>query len=290
MNHFGGKEIAQIDAGEIKALVNNRVPEDQHLDYKQVPWEGTDAGRELLHDVTAMANAEGGYLVVGLGTNKVGGQKETEMPTGNIPTYRLTCKPKQVQSGRIDTSDLHLRAILTETDHLRPHGFGFRGVREISSTPTGIKGSGVYSELEVILEEDGYFELRCPLESALFQWRRRESGYPNENWLYPYAVVELPISFLRTARRVYDHAGNSSDTEIQQQFRSLKGFLLVDGHPGNPLFGENVRRFEEKDLIGETYVEPPGFSPEQVAEKLILEVYNSFELSTPPQIEEAWSN
>ena len=211
------------------------------------------------------------------------------MPTGNIPTYRLTCKPKRVQSGRIDTNDPRLRAILTETDHLRPHGFGFRGVGEISSTPTGIKGSGVYCELEVILEEDGYFELRCPLESALFQWRRRESGYPNENWLYPYAVVELPISFLRTARRVYDHAGNSSDTEIQQQFRSLKGFLLVDGHPGNPLFGGNVRRFEQKDLIGETYVEPASFSPEQVAEKLILEVYNSFELSIPPQIEEAWS-
>ena len=211
------------------------------------------------------------------------------MSTGNIPTYRLACKPKRVRSGQINTSDPALRAILTETDHLRPHGFGFRGVGEISSTPTGIKGSGVYSEQEVILEENGHFELRCPLESALFQWRRRESGYPNDYWLYPYTIVELPISFLRTARRVYDQVGISSDTEIQQQFRSLKGFLLADGHPGNPLFGENVRPFEEEDLIGETYIEPAGFSPEQIAEKLIIEVYNSFELSTPPRIEEAWS-
>ena len=86
MNHFGGKEIAQIDPDEIKALVDNRVPEDQHLDYKQVPWKETDDGRrELLHDVTALANAKGGYLVVGLGTNKVGGQ---DVPSGFAPLQR----------------------------------------------------------------------------------------------------------------------------------------------------------------------------------------------------------
>ena len=211
------------------------------------------------------------------------------MPAGNIPTYRLTCRPKHVRPSQIDTNDLEIRALLTGTDHLRPHSFGFRGVARIRPTPTGIKGLGVDSEQEVILDEEGIFELQCPLRSSLFQWLREVSGYPDDRWLYPYAVVELPISFLRTARKVYDYVGISSDTEIQQQFNCLRGFLLVEGHPGNPLFGSNSRRFEEESLIGKTYVEPAGFSPEIVAEKLIYEVYDSFGFQTIPTIEEAWT-
>ena len=83
LNHFNGSRIPRIDPDQINALVEDRVPEDLHLDYKQVAWEETDAGRrELLHDVTALANAEGGYLVLGLGTNRIGGQ---DVPSGFAP-------------------------------------------------------------------------------------------------------------------------------------------------------------------------------------------------------------
>ena len=66
MNHFNDKQIDQISGDDIHDLVVTAIPEDQWLDYRGTPWPRTPSGTfELLHDITSIADAEGGYLVVG---------------------------------------------------------------------------------------------------------------------------------------------------------------------------------------------------------------------------------
>jgi len=71
---LGGKSLADLSLDDIRLLVDNRVPESRHLDYKETPYSGRAQDiREMLRDITALANADGGYLVLGVredGTNR----------------------------------------------------------------------------------------------------------------------------------------------------------------------------------------------------------------------------
>ena len=65
---FDGKPTSEITPAEIEALVNGKVQEDAFLDYKARPYTRDAHGaHELVKDVSAFANAQGGYLIIGIG-------------------------------------------------------------------------------------------------------------------------------------------------------------------------------------------------------------------------------
>ena len=58
-----GKQLDEITAEDLRQLLGTQ--ESLHLEFKE-SYESNDRGKsEILKDVTALANAEGGYLVVG---------------------------------------------------------------------------------------------------------------------------------------------------------------------------------------------------------------------------------
>ncbi len=62
-----GKELREIVLSDIEFLIANEVAEDVTLEYKEKPWERNDEGtRELLRDISSMANARGGHILVGI--------------------------------------------------------------------------------------------------------------------------------------------------------------------------------------------------------------------------------
>jgi hypothetical protein len=64
---LGGCSLFDLSLDDFRTLVENRVPEDPHLEYKQTAYSGrADDIREMLRDISALANAEGGYLVMGI--------------------------------------------------------------------------------------------------------------------------------------------------------------------------------------------------------------------------------
>jgi hypothetical protein len=64
---FGGRSLHDLSLSDFQLLIDNHVPEGPHLEYKEAAYSGRPADiREMLRDVTALANAEGGYLVMGI--------------------------------------------------------------------------------------------------------------------------------------------------------------------------------------------------------------------------------
>jgi hypothetical protein len=61
------RSLYELCIDDFRALIDKKVPEGPHLDYKQTAYSGkaTDI-REMLRDVIALANADGGYLVLGV--------------------------------------------------------------------------------------------------------------------------------------------------------------------------------------------------------------------------------
>jgi|GEM_PF-5377701 len=61
------KPLEAIAGPDVERLVDEREIESQHLDYKAKSYVATTNGhRDFLKDVTAMANAYGGYLILGI--------------------------------------------------------------------------------------------------------------------------------------------------------------------------------------------------------------------------------
>ena len=92
---FSGRSLNDISLDDIRLLVDNRVPEGPYLDYKETPYSGRPQDRrEMLRDATALANAEGGYLVLGVREDGAGRPVELipfDNPQGLAQAIRLAC-------------------------------------------------------------------------------------------------------------------------------------------------------------------------------------------------------
>ncbi|GEM_PF-603830 len=64
---FSGRLLSDISLDDIRLLVENQVPEGPYLEYKESPYSGRPQDRrEVLRDIAALANSEGGYLIIGI--------------------------------------------------------------------------------------------------------------------------------------------------------------------------------------------------------------------------------
>ncbi len=70
---FDGSSLSSISVDDILELVSNRVPERSDLEYKREPYGTSNTDRlEMLRDVAAMANARGGYIIIGIEEDREG--------------------------------------------------------------------------------------------------------------------------------------------------------------------------------------------------------------------------
>lgn len=74
---LNGKFVTQLTAQDLLQLVTDGRTEDQTLDFKVSGYEGKDWGAELAKDVMAMANAQGGVVLIGVGDE---GDRATAVP------------------------------------------------------------------------------------------------------------------------------------------------------------------------------------------------------------------
>jgi len=61
------KPIENLSQGHLQSLRDNKVSERQNIEYKGRVYEKNDEEiREMLRDITAMANSYGGYIFLGI--------------------------------------------------------------------------------------------------------------------------------------------------------------------------------------------------------------------------------
>jgi hypothetical protein len=64
---ISNKPVQQIELSDIKLLVESQIPEGKRIEFKRDHYSRKDEGRrEFARDVTAMANAMGGDIVIGI--------------------------------------------------------------------------------------------------------------------------------------------------------------------------------------------------------------------------------
>lgn len=94
---LGDRSLYELSLDDFRALVANRIPEGPHLDYKQTAYSGRAQDiREMLRDVIALANANGGYLVMGIS------EDGSDRPVAICPIDDYLAKSQGIRNACLD--------------------------------------------------------------------------------------------------------------------------------------------------------------------------------------------
>ena len=81
---FSGRSLQDLTIADFETLVRNRIPEGPNLEYKETAYSGrADDIREMLRDIISIANADGGYLIMGI-REDVSGRAEAVIPITGV--------------------------------------------------------------------------------------------------------------------------------------------------------------------------------------------------------------
>ena len=202
-----------------------------------------------------------------------------EAEVGERPSLWLGATPVTPRRGLLDVDRPDVDAVLLTPPRSRRNGWNMGGLehtrrRSLTGVQFGSKAS--YAYLEVL--ENGHLEFWTPLDDH-FCWRQSEEELRVQPRLYPYPVVEYPVSFLCLARALLHGAGYADELLIQLQYRNVADYILRPGQPDEIRFLSPVgptTPFAEPHLrIGPRRV-PGDFSPDDVAFDLLKSVYRAF--------------
>ncbi|MDE0086412.1 MAG: hypothetical protein OXU23_11900 [Candidatus Poribacteria bacterium] len=200
------------------------------------------------------------------------------------PYYRIFALPNESNGKVVSTEEQCIRDILHNPPNKRWAGFGVTGLleRDEHQWEEGIEGSNVTGG-KITLLRDGYFEVLCPI-NIQFQrgWCSPQFAIPNSvKWLYPYVVIEFPVSFMRLVKDIYDKSGIDSGVTIEQYYHNITEYALPEGPPTYPTFGAFIDErgvYEGASPIHSVQQIRNDFIPDHVAYDLVADVYSKFGL------------
>lgn len=200
------------------------------------------------------------------------------------PYYHIFASPNVTNQNALSTGDQRICDILYNPPNKRWAGFGITGLlnREVYQSKESISGNNITGG-QITLLKDGYFEVQCPINFQFQRgWGSPQFAIPNSvKWLYPYVVIEFPVSFMRLVKAIYEQAGIVSEVSVQQSYHNITGYALPEGPPTYPTFGAFIDErgvYESTTPIHSDQRVPCDFIPDHVAYSLVKDVYEAFGL------------
>jgi len=149
----------------------------------------------------------------------------------------------------------------------------------VSVTESSLVGAGSEGTILTLLY-NGHLEYWEPLLERRWQWqagRVRRPGEPDAPELYPYALCEITVNFLRLARKLYDHLKINCPVQAAIELYNVGGFVLRPFHPETMEYAMRVHPpFGRDDLRTQRIEQPPDFNPDHLSLKLLEWIYQQF--------------
>lgn len=200
-----------------------------------------------------------------------------EQEVGSTPFLWLGATPVAPRPSLIPVDQEEIGAILSAPPESRRDGWNMGGLgRTRRRSLTGVElGAKAYKYLEVF--ENGHMEFWAPLDDR-FCWMQSEEERRARPRLYPYPVVEYPVSFLRLAAALMDSVGYSDEVLLQLEYRNVRGYSLRPGQPDEIRFllPDDTTPFDEQHLRIAPRSVSANFRPDEVAFDLLVHVYRAF--------------
>lgn len=204
-----------------------------------------------------------------------------EQAVADAPFFRLSALPLRLSPANVDVGDPEVRRVFEDPPLTDESGWAVYGDKA-SVTVEGIETPPGVRDQRLVVLRNGFIEFSQPARSELFQWRQSESEAEKHPWLYPYAVCELPVNFVRLAKAIYEAAHLQGEAGFFIEFRNIKGFTLRPYGPESIGFLRSgpgtLRPYPDKDFKGREVRVAIPFEADPVAFQLVEQLYNAFGL------------
>jgi hypothetical protein len=315
---LAGKLIREITPAEVQSLVAERAVEDSSLDFKERLFAGpsgtwdhegegsrrpsgwaTAGGRKSPSSGTSWSRLDdyGGECYDG-GTRVAMPhdiaelleitdtltflqvmQREFEDRIGSARFFRLTATPCELGAVSANLEDPTLRRLLEAppNPNQRFSGWDVRPLPPLRRNALGFENERVdFHHLKFI--KNGHLEFWTAIDDS-FCWRQDPESFQEHPRLYPYPVVEHPVSFCRLYGELVRLLGVGAYIILQMQYLNIRGAVLLPYNPESirhmyPM--EAVSALNKDRLVFEKKRFPPDFDPDPVALSLIKDLYYEF--------------
>lgn len=254
MAHPLQKPFDAIAPEDLQLLIDHEVAEGQNLEYKEQGWgHGDEEVREMLRDISAMANAYGGYIFLGVQERnddsgipvRISGIKSrtANMERERIQASCLVNMDRRIPGFKIRTIpiDKHTSvvAIYVPRSLRAPHMVTFRGLYQF-----WVRHDRQKSKMSVEEIADLFLHTRSLVDDAQSFLRQRRTEILEEIKRVPFCVLRaLPLLLT-------DEIVDTTDTRLRELMKCLpeqdrSGFNLdfsrrleFEAHP--TLFGLEI--------------------------------------------------
>ncbi len=203
-------------------------------------------------------------------------QETFETQIGSQRTFRITATPVALGEVEADLGSRDLQDLLEEPPG-RQGGWNVSPLRPLRRTSLGFETERPdFHHLKFI--KNGHLEFWTAIDEH-FSWRQKAAEQKSNPLLYPYPVVEYPVSFLRLYRQLLNLIGITSDCTFQMEYVNVQGAILRPFQPESIGYDhpvEGIRPLERKRLVFPKKKFSAGFDPDPSALELIKDLYFEF--------------
>lgn len=200
--------------------------------------------------------------------------------TNGNPYFWIAATPVTLTNNGIGASSPKIRDIINNPPGSRPMGWNMGLSAAINNIPDGIERGPKDFEY-LALYTNAHIEFWTPLGQN-FCWRQEKEGYEKRPELYPYPVVEYPVTFLRLYKAIVEASNLNGDFIINLSYLNLRRYRLRPFAPRQQgyIFANDVKPFNHDDLILPPIEINHPFDPDTVAYQLLVKAYSAFGLSS----------
>jgi hypothetical protein len=203
-------------------------------------------------------------------------QNEFEAKVGKKPFFRITGTPTNLGEISASLSDRELLQLL-ERPPGRDSGWTVRPLPPLRRNALGFENDRIdFQHMKFI--RNGHIEFWTAIDHY-FCWQQDEASFNHRPRLYPYPVVEYPVSFCRLYKQLITHLNIHSHITFQMQYINIKGVILLPYRPDSIGFMHPMDPIKPADrdrLVFPKQTVSPAFDPDVTALQLVEDLYYEF--------------
>lgn len=196
------------------------------------------------------------------------------------PFMRISITPEHLEKHKVEIEKKEITQLIQNPPESRHAGWNMR--IPYYSIERNINGIQIGEKSNKILKlfENGHMEFWTPLNES-FCWRQSADEFKKNPQLYPYPMVEYPVTFLRLYKRICEVSQIDDQHILSINYLNLKGYRLFPFAPGIMGYEFPVRKivsYPDNHLLINNFNVSSDFNPENTAFNIISKVYNTFGL------------
>lgn len=202
-------------------------------------------------------------------------QTEFEAKIGSARFFRITGTPSDLKV--LASPNDRVLIQLLENPPGRESGWNVRPLPPLRRNALGFENDRIdFHHLKFI--RNGHLEFWTKIDEY-FAWNQDEASFKEHPRLYPYAVIEHPLSFCRLYKKLMEHLHVNSPVIFQMQYVNVKGVVLLPYRPESIGFMHPmvpIKPSERNRLVFPKHYLPYNYDPDLATLELVEELYSEF--------------